>query len=81
MTRRLKEHLLNIRPFTTVKSCPSLSVVVAQLVERSVQIPEVCGSNPVIGKINIEHLFTVNCIEKTEIKKRPGKRLPYNNYL
>ena len=64
-----------------MKSCPSLSVVVAQLVERSVQIPEVCGSNPVIGKINIEHLFTVNCIEKTEIKKRPGKRLPYNNLL
>jgi len=25
-------------------------VVVAQLVERSLPIPEVCGSNPVIGK-------------------------------
>ena len=40
------------------------AVVVAQLVERSLLIPEVCGSNPVIGKnllIYIEHLFTVNC--------------------
>ena len=31
---------------------------VAQLVERSLLLPEVCGSNPVIGKIYIEHLFT-----------------------
>ena len=42
----------------------------AQLVERSLAIPEVPGSNPVIGKKFIEHLFTVNCIEKTEIKKK-----------
>ena len=34
---------------------------------------EVRGLNPVIGKIYIEHLFTVNSIEKTKIKKkRPG---------
>ena len=32
--------------------------------------PEVCGSNPVIGKIYIEHLFTVNCIEKIKMKKK-----------
>ena len=45
----------------------------AQLVERSLPIPEVSSSNPVIGKIYIEHCFTVNCIEKTKIKKkRPG---------
>ena len=44
----------------------------AQLVELSLSIPEVRGSNPVIGKIYIEHL-TVNCIEKTKIKKKmPG---------
>ena len=30
---------------------PSRAVVVAQLVEWSLPIPEVCGSNPVIGKI------------------------------
>ena len=36
-------------------------------------IPEVRCSNPVIAKIYIEHLFTVNCIQKTNIKKkRPG---------
>ena len=48
-------------------------VVVAQLVERLLTIPEVRGSTPVIGKIFIEHLFIINCIEKTKInKKRPG---------
>ena len=46
------------------------AVVVAQLVERSLAIPEDQGWNPVIGKIYIEHLFTVNCIEKTKIKKK-----------
>ena len=41
------------------------AVVVAQLVERSLPIPEVRSSNPVIGNIlfiYIEHLFTVNCV-------------------
>ena len=32
--------------------------VVAQLVERSLPIPEVRGSNPVIGKKYIEHLLS-----------------------
>ena len=39
------------------------AVVVAQLVERLLPIPEVHGSNPVISKnlhVYIEHLFTVN---------------------
>ena len=46
-------------------------MVVAQLVEQLLPIPEARGSNPVIGKIYIEHLFaTVNCIEKTKIKKK-----------
>ena len=48
-------------------------MVVAQLVEWSIPVPEVRGSNPVIGKIYIEQLFTINCIEKTKInKKKPG---------
>ena len=48
-------------------------MVVAQLVEWVLPIPEVRGSNPAIGKIYIEHLFLVNCIEKIKIKKkRPG---------
>ena len=41
-----------------------------QLVELSVPIPEVRGSNTAIGKISIEHWFTINCIEKTKIKKK-----------
>ena len=49
------------------------AAVVAQLVEWSLAIPEPHGSNPVIGKIYMEHVFSVNCIEKTKIKKkRPG---------
>ena len=47
-------------------------LVVAQLVERSLPIPEARGLNPVIGK-KLYWTFTVNCIEKTKIKKkRPG---------
>ena len=49
------------------------AVVVAQLVERLLPIPGVLGSNSAIENFFIEHLFTVNCIEKTKIKKkRPG---------
>ena len=48
------------------------AVVVAQLIEQSFPIPEVCSSNPVIGK-NLYWTFTVNCIEKMKIKKNmPG---------
>ena len=43
----------------------------AKLAEQS--LPILGGSKPVIGKIYIEHLLTVNCIEKTKIKKNmPG---------
>ena len=45
------------------------AMVVAQLVERSLLTPEICGSNPVISKF---YLPITNCIEKTKItKKRP----------
>ena len=45
----------------------SRAVVVAQLVERLLPVPEVRGSNPVIGKnLFIEHLFTVNCVLKRQ---------------
>ena len=36
------------------------AVVVAQLVERLLPIPEVRGSNPVIDKNFIEHLLSMN---------------------
>ena len=46
-------------------------VVVAQLVEWLLSIPEVRDSTPVISKKFIEHLFVylfiINCIEKTKI--------------
>ena len=46
------------------------AVVVAQLEERLLTIPEVSRSNPVIGK----NLYLLNiyllCIEKTKIKKK-----------
>ena len=44
-------------------------VVVAQLVKWSLPTPEVRGSNPVIGK-NLYRPITLNCIEKTKIKKK-----------
>ena len=50
------------------KSAHWWEVVVAQLVERLLPIPEICSSNPVIGKIYIEHLFT--CLKSTVLKRR-----------
>ena len=48
-------------------------MVVAQLAERPITIAEVSGSNPVIDKMHIEHLFGVNCVEKAKMnKKRQG---------
>ena len=45
------------------------------MVEPSFPIPEVRGSNLVIGKIYIEHLFTVNCI----VKKKRQKMTHFKN--
>ena len=53
----------------------SWAVVVAQLVKRSLPTPKVRSSNPFISKLNIEHLFSVNCIQKTKIKKK-GREWP-----
>ena len=52
-------------------------MVVAQLVGRLLLTPEVRGSNLVIGKIYIEHLFHFNCIEKTKIKKKEADNGPF----
>ena len=43
---------------------------VAQLVEQSLLIPEVRGSNPVIGKKLLTFVYCQLCIEKTNIKKK-----------
>ena len=54
------------------------AVVVTQLVVRSLPILEVRGSNLVTGKkLYIEHLFSVNCIEKTKIKKKDAGNGPF----
>ena len=55
---------------------PFWAVVVAQFVERLLPIPEVLSLNPVIGKFYIEHLFTVNWIEKMKIKKKEAWSAP-----
>ena len=55
-----------------MRNCFSGAVVGARLVEHLLPIPEVQGSNLVIAK-NLYWTFSVNCIEKTKIKKnRPG---------
>ena len=45
------------------------AVVVDQLVERSLPTQEVRGSNPVIEKLYLYYLFTINCIEKMKRKR------------
>ena len=52
----------------------------AQLIEWLLPILEVHCSNPVIGKIFIEH-FTVNCIEKTKIKEKEAGNDHLKNIL
>ena len=72
-------NFLNLNFFQKGLITVTVEVVVAQLVERSLPIPEVRGSNPVIGK-NLYRTFTVNCIEKTKIKKkRPGMAHFFNS--
>ena len=44
----------------------------AQLVERSLPILEVRGSDPVIVKIYIKHCLLSTALKKTKIKKRSG---------
>ena len=72
-TNRTSDHCKRILIFTFVLNkylTNNWEVVVAQLVEWSLPIPEIRGSNPDIDKIYIEHLFTVSCAEKTKIKKK-----------
>ena len=42
-------------------------MIVDQMVEGSLPTPEVRGSNPVIGKLYLYYLYSVNCFEKTKI--------------
>ena len=51
-------------------------MVVAQLVEWLLLAPEDRGSNTVISKFWIEHLFIVNYVEKTKIKQKEADNGP-----
>ena len=50
-------------------------MVVVQLVERSLPIPEVRGSNPVIGKNYIEQCL-LSTVLKTRNKEKRGREWP-----
>ena len=50
-------------------------MVVAQLVEWPLPIPEVRGSNPVIGKIYIEHCLLSTVLKRRKQRKR-GREWP-----
>ena len=52
-------------------------MVEAKLVEQLLLKPEVRDLNPVNGKISIEHLFTVNCVEMTKIKTKKARNGPF----
>ena len=66
-------HPIAIPPFTSDYPGIIRRLVVAQLMQRQLPIPDVRGSNPDIGKIYNENLCIVNCNEKAKIKKkRPG---------
>ena len=58
--------------FNAIQTFRPWAVVVAQLVESLLPIPEICGSNPVIGNI-----FTNSCIKKLrwqdEHKEKRGR--------
>ena len=49
-------------------------MVVTQLVKHLLLIPKACSSNSSIGS---KHLFTVNCNEKTKIKKKEAGNGPF----
>ena len=61
---------LGTRTFCASNKTIYWAAVLVQLVKWSLPILEVPGSNPVIGKFYIEHLFPVHCIENTTIKKQ-----------
>ena len=51
------------------------ALVVAQLVEQSLPIPEVCGSNPIIGK-NLYWTFYCQLYWKYENKEKEAGKGP-----
>ena len=62
--------MANTKSYEQTKLPTIWAVVVSPLVEKLLPTQEACGSNLVTSKYDIEHLFSVNCIEKTKIKKK-----------
>ena len=56
------------------------AVIVAQLVEWLVPIPEVGGSNPVISKLYFSHILST-VLKKTKIKKNEAGNGSFKNGL
>ena len=52
-------------------------MVVAQLAERSLMIPEDPGSNPVIGNFYLNIYLLLMFVEKTKIKKKEAENGPF----
>ena len=54
------------------------AVILTQLVERSLQTPEVWGSKPVMAKNYIEHLLSPEMkFEKTKRKEKEAENYPF----
>ena len=54
------------------------AVILTQLVERSLQTPEVWGSKPVMAKNYIEHLLSPEMkFEKTKRKDKEAENYPF----
>ena len=70
-----------IKPFincyTNVITLTCWALVVDQLVERSLPTPEVRSLNPFVANFYIEHLLTVNYIEKTKINEKEAGSGPF----
>ena len=61
--------------FFCSRNALATAVVVTQLVERSLLTAEICGLNPVIGKICIDRLLPT-VLKKTKIKSKIGRGWP-----
>ena len=51
------------------------------VVQQLLLTPEVRDSYRVIGKIYIEHLFTLNCNEKAKIKAKEAGKGPLKSHI
>ena len=62
-----------------MQSCQIVgSMVVAQLAEWTLLMPEVCGSNPYTGKFYGTFIYCqLYCVEKTKIREKQAGNGPF----